>query len=556
VLSGSSAVAQQSTTCGSTLAAGASCNVTLIFTPTTRTAVTSSLTFTDNSSTGTTQTVAITGSGIAPLLSINPAAISFADTRNGSASATQTLTVTNTGNTVANISGIALAGADSTAFSLTSGCGATLAINAVCNLTVFFAPNAVRTFSAKVSVASTDPASPTTASLTGNGIVAGRLSVSPAAQTFPSTIVGATSAMLTSIIANTTAQAIYLSSGSLTDSTDFAQSDNCNGLLAAGGNCTVSFTFTPKSAGALSATYAIHDLNNSAAPITVSLSGTSTAPLVAKALLTPSSINFGSVNMGAFVPAQTVTLSNSGSAALSITSIGLTGSNASAFLLGSNSCGVSLAAGASCTISISLLTSAAGSLATTLTVVDAVGTQSTQLSGTVSAVTPPDFTLSATTATQSSYRGRSVMYTLQLTSLLPANAFTNVATLSVTGLPSGATASFAPASVVPGVSSPATTVMTVVIPSVVGEIRPARLPDSAPLGISLAALLFGFWLPRAKRRKAMALFWLILLTAIAGPAVGCGAGAGFAVPTSTSNLVVTAASGVTTHSTTVTLTIE
>ena len=91
---------------------------------------------------------------------------------------------------------------------------------------------------------------------------------------FPSTAIGAGSSTQISTIRNTTAQAIYLSSASLTDATDFAQNDNCNGMVAAvTGACTVSFTLTPKAAGTLTSTYSIHDLNNPANVLSVTLSG-------------------------------------------------------------------------------------------------------------------------------------------------------------------------------------------------------------------------------------------------------------------------------------------
>jgi hypothetical protein len=56
-------------------------------------------------------------------------------------------------------------------------------------------------------------------------------------------------------------------------------------------------------------------------------------------------------------------------------------------------------------------------------------------------VTSPDFTLSAAPASQSIIRGASTTYTVTIT---PSNGFSSAVTLSVAGLPAGATASFAP----------------------------------------------------------------------------------------------------------------
>jgi hypothetical protein len=67
--------------------------------------------------------------------------------------------------------------------------------------------------------------------------------------------------------------------------------------------------------------------------------------------------------------AQTVTLSNTGTAALSITSLAPTGTNASDFTQ-SNTCGSSLAAGANCTIAVMFTPSIAGTEAASLSIAD------------------------------------------------------------------------------------------------------------------------------------------------------------------------------------------
>ncbi|HZC06970.1 MAG TPA: N,N-dimethylformamidase beta subunit family domain-containing protein, partial [Ktedonobacterales bacterium] len=81
------------------------------------------------------------------------------------------------------------------------------------------------------------------------------------------------------------------------------------------------------------------------------IGGTSSAPAVS---LTPSSLSFGSQNVGATTAAQSITLKNSGTAALSISAIALSGTNPGDFAQ-TNTCptGTStLAAGASCVISV------------------------------------------------------------------------------------------------------------------------------------------------------------------------------------------------------------
>ncbi len=106
----------------------------------------------------------------------------------------------------------------------------------------------------------------------------------------------------------------------------------------------------------------------------------STGPAVS---LSPSTLAFGSEPVDMTSPSQVVTLSNTGSAALNITSITFTDANASSFLE-ANTCGSSVAAGGNCTIAVLFTPSAAGALTASLSISDnASGSpQSVSLSGT------------------------------------------------------------------------------------------------------------------------------------------------------------------------------
>src|SRR5205823_9374064 len=79
--------------------------------------------------------------------------------------------------------------------------------------------------------------------------------------------------------------------------------------------------------------------------------------------LTPSSVNFGNQNNGTTSAPQTITLSNSGGAELSITSIGITGTNPGDFAQ-TNNCPPSLAAAASCAINVAFTPAVSGTTRT------------------------------------------------------------------------------------------------------------------------------------------------------------------------------------------------
>ena len=126
----------QTNTCGSSIAGGGSCTVNVTFSPTATGTRTGSLTINAG---GVTNTVSLTGTGTAPgpVLSANPASLSFPGTLVGSSAATQTVTVTNSGTSAATVSGVAVTGD----FSQTNNC-TSIAVNGSCMVTVKFTPTA------------------------------------------------------------------------------------------------------------------------------------------------------------------------------------------------------------------------------------------------------------------------------------------------------------------------------------------------------------------------------------------------------------------------------
>ncbi|MGO8946159.1 MAG: N,N-dimethylformamidase beta subunit family domain-containing protein, partial [Ktedonobacterales bacterium] len=88
------------------------------------------------------------------------------------------------------------------------------------------------------------------------------------------------------------------------------------------------------------------------------------------ASITPTSLSFGNQNIGTTSTAQTLTLSNTGTTALSIASISLGGANAGDFTE-SSTCPISpstVAAGASCSLSVTFTPSANGTRSATVTI--------------------------------------------------------------------------------------------------------------------------------------------------------------------------------------------
>ena len=98
--------------------------------------------------------------------------------------------------------------------------------------------------------------------------------------------------------------------------------------------------------------------------------------------VTPISLNFGNQTVGISSPPQTATLTNLINATLTITSIGVTGTNSGDFAE-SNTCGNSLAPRASCTISVTFTPTTTGSRTAAVTITDGApnSPQTVSLSG-------------------------------------------------------------------------------------------------------------------------------------------------------------------------------
>ena len=208
--------------------------------------------------------------------------------------------------------------------------------------------------------------------------------LSPGSLNFNAAVLNTTTAAQTiTLLSNGTAP-LNVSSIALTGANagDFAQTNNCPGTLGINASCTISVTFTPSATGTRNASLTVTD-NATGSPQSVTLVGigqTTAAPVVT---LTPTSVSFGTLTVGNTSVAQTVTLTNNGALALTLSSIAVTGTNAGDFAQ-SNLCPSTLAVGSSCAITVTFTPAAGGSRSGALTFTDnAVDSpESVALSGT------------------------------------------------------------------------------------------------------------------------------------------------------------------------------
>ena len=107
--------------------------------------------------------------GAYPVASLNPASLNFGNVTTGNPSTPQNVTLTNNGGAALSISGISIVGTNSTDFSQTNNCAATLVTNASCAISVTFTPTVAGARTASVQVADNASGSPQLVSLAGSG---------------------------------------------------------------------------------------------------------------------------------------------------------------------------------------------------------------------------------------------------------------------------------------------------------------------------------------------------------------------------------------------------
>ena len=161
----------QTNTCGSSVAAGSSCTISVTFTPSASGSRTASVSITDNAS-GSPQTVSLsgTGAGTGALVSLSATSLAFGNQPIEVSSTTQTVTLSNTGNAALSITSLALTGTNAGDFAQTNTCGSSLAGGANCTLVVWFTPSVAGSEAASLSIADNCSGSPQTVSLSGTGI--------------------------------------------------------------------------------------------------------------------------------------------------------------------------------------------------------------------------------------------------------------------------------------------------------------------------------------------------------------------------------------------------
>ena len=317
---------------------------------------------------------------------ISPTSLAWASVAVGGKGAQKVATLTNNGTAAMTISSIAISGAnpgDFTIFSKT--CGTSLAAAASCTANIVFGPTVAGARSATLGFTDTGTGSPQTVALsgTGTGASTGTAAAAPSAISWVSVAVGAGGSPKAATLTNSATTAITIGSVTLSGANpgDYKiSSKTCGTTLAASASCTATIVFSPTTTGTRTATLNFTDTASNS-PQTVALSGTGTGTTGGTVSASPTTLSFGSTAPGATSPAQSATLSNGTTAAITISSVAISGTNAAVFAISTKTCGASLAAAASCSASLVFKPTAAGSFTATHAFTTSAGTKSVALSG-------------------------------------------------------------------------------------------------------------------------------------------------------------------------------
>ena len=358
------------------------------------------------------------------------------------------------------------------------------------------------------------------------------LGVSPARLDFGIQPIGVMSLPQTVTLTNNTTDPIPFPGTSVSlsgsNASDFSSPSNtCGTSIAAGASCTASAAFTPSVASAESATLVITVVitdgglsSSQSFDVSLSVTGSNAVPGVG---LAPTSLPFGGQMLTTTSAAQTVTLTNTGTGALTINSIAGSG-DFTATGTGATACPISpatLAAGANCTISVMFAPTALGARTGTLTITDNAGGSPHTIPLTGSGW---DFTLTGPTTTQTVTSAAPLKFNV---TMAPLGGFNQAVGLTCTGAPANTTCVVAsPVTAADGTTAQ-TAQVTVTATAATGMMLPRSVPNppvsmrqAVPLILVMMLLLL---LPRTKRLRlrlgmVAAMLTLIVLAGCTGPA--------------------------------------
>ena len=303
---------------------------------------------------------------------VSPSQYNFPPQRVGTTSPSHSVIMANWGTDAIALSSIEMAGD----YTQTSSCRPNMPPGTVCRINVSFSPTGTGLRTGTMTVTDSDPTSPQVVSLSGVG---SNVTLSPSLLNFGTRLVGRRGASKTATLTNRGTTAVSISS--ILASGDYSQTNTCGTSLAPGASCTLTVQFIPTSTGTRFGTITVND-NDGGTPHVLKL--TSVGSFLA---ISPTQLNFGNVKIGVSSSPLTFTLTNKGTASVSMSNVLIRNAQFHNVFdyAQTNDCGGSLAAGATCTFTVIFSPTALGNRPATLLIGDsemATTPQPVTLSGT------------------------------------------------------------------------------------------------------------------------------------------------------------------------------
>jgi hypothetical protein len=161
----------QTTTCENSLAAGATCTISVTFKPTASGTRTATVSIRDNAA-DSPQSVSLTGTGTSTTstVSLSASSLAFGNQPVDLTSSSQTVAVTNTGSTALSITSIASTGTNAGDFAQNNTCNSSVPAAGTCTVVVTFTPSVSSAETASLNIADDANGSPQEVALSGTGI--------------------------------------------------------------------------------------------------------------------------------------------------------------------------------------------------------------------------------------------------------------------------------------------------------------------------------------------------------------------------------------------------
>ncbi|KFA90902.1 hypothetical protein Q664_25390 [Archangium violaceum Cb vi76] len=292
---------------------------------------------------------------LAPTVQVFPSSLDFGAQGVGTTSAPLQVTVRNTGTEDLFLGDVVTTGP----FEVSPVGPFTVAPDAFQELSVVFRPTSAGSSTGTLAFTSNDPVNArVTVFLSGQGVTP--VEVSPTSLDFGEQLVGTTSAARRVTLRNTGSASVTVTSISIT--TPFAVSSPSSPfILAPGASQEVSMTFGPITPGSVSGTLTLSTDSATSPSLSVPLAGRGVRPTIA---VSPTSLDFGAQLVGTTSAARRVTVRNTGTGVLTLTSVTL---SSAAFSASPTSVPLSVEPGATREISVTFNPTTESSFTGTLT---------------------------------------------------------------------------------------------------------------------------------------------------------------------------------------------